>query len=215
MTENKSTKKFVYLLECGDKFYKIGVAASMNKRLGSIKVGNPFPIYIVTKNLVENAYKLEKEIHHRLKKRQVSGEWFKLEPAEVIEICTLINSKIKQKKFYTSKTILSFGDKKIIDSSRKLWTIQRQEIFEKPVEALQLTINNNPKQINKNIETDIDITSEAELLIKKYGIASSSFLQRKMKIGYSRAARIMDILEEKGIVSHANGAKARKILSDN
>jgi ribosomal protein S25 len=213
MTENESAKKFVYLLECGDKFYKIGVATSMNKRLGSIKVGNPFPIYIVTRNIVENAHKLEKEIHHRLKKRQVSGEWFKLEPAEVIEVCTLINSKTKQKKFYNGKTILSFGDKKIIDSSRKLWTIQRQELFDKPVEAIQLTKSDNKKEINKNKETDFDIISEAELLIKKYGIASSSFLQRKMKIGYSRAARIMDILEEKGIVSHADGSKARKILS--
>ena len=42
--------------------------------------------------------------------------------------------------------------------------------------------------------------------------ASTTFLQRKLKVGYARAARIMDILEEQGVVGPANGSKPREIL---
>ena len=44
------------------------------------------------------------------------------------------------------------------------------------------------------------------------GKASTSFLQRRLRVGYARAARIMDELEEAGIISEGNGAKARDIL---
>jgi len=42
--------------------------------------------------------------------------------------------------------------------------------------------------------------------------ASTSFLQRKLRIGYARAARIMDMLEEDGIIGPADGSKPREIL---
>ena len=42
--------------------------------------------------------------------------------------------------------------------------------------------------------------------------ASTSFLQRRMKVGYSRAARLMDELENAGVVGPAEGAKPRQIL---
>ena len=45
-----------------------------------------------------------------------------------------------------------------------------------------------------------------------YGKASTSFLQRRLRIGYARAARLIDLLEEGGIVGPANGAKPREIL---
>ena len=44
------------------------------------------------------------------------------------------------------------------------------------------------------------------------GKASASFLQRRMKIGYARAARILDLLEEKGVIGPGDGAKPRYIL---
>ncbi len=44
--------------------------------------------------------------------------------------------------------------------------------------------------------------------------ASASFLQRKLRIGYSRAARLIDMLEEKGIVGPADGAKPREVYAD-
>lgn len=44
--------------------------------------------------------------------------------------------------------------------------------------------------------------------------ASASFLQRRLRIGYSRAARLIDMLEEKGIVGPADGAKPREVYAD-
>ncbi|MFA6250015.1 MAG: DNA translocase FtsK [Candidatus Shapirobacteria bacterium] len=53
---------------------------------------------------------------------------------------------------------------------------------------------------------------EAVKAIQENGIASSSFLQRRLKLGYARAARVIDQLERAGIVGPANGAKPRDIL---
>ncbi|EKE07562.1 MAG: hypothetical protein ACD_18C00054G0003 [uncultured bacterium] len=53
---------------------------------------------------------------------------------------------------------------------------------------------------------------ECKELIVKYEKASASFLQRRLKIGYARAARILDELEEAGIVGPSQGAKPREIL---
>jgi S-DNA-T family DNA segregation ATPase FtsK/SpoIIIE len=53
---------------------------------------------------------------------------------------------------------------------------------------------------------------EAKQVVIQAGKASSSLLQRRMRIGYSRAARLVDILEEKGIIGPADGAKPREVL---
>ena len=44
--------------------------------------------------------------------------------------------------------------------------------------------------------------------------ASASFLQRRLRIGYSRAARLIDMLEEQGIVGPADGAKPREVYEN-
>ncbi len=56
---------------------------------------------------------------------------------------------------------------------------------------------------------------EVVRLVCQFDTASASFLQRKMSIGYSRAARILDQLEEMGIVGHAEGSKPREVLVRN
>lgn len=61
-------------------------------------------------------------------------------------------------------------------------------------------------------EGDDAMLNDAINIIRSTGQASTSFLQRKLRIGYARAGRIMDILEEKGIVGPADGSKPRKIL---
>ncbi|HHV64295.1 MAG TPA: DNA translocase FtsK [Peptococcaceae bacterium] len=53
---------------------------------------------------------------------------------------------------------------------------------------------------------------EAAKLVITSGIASVSFLQRRLRIGYSRAARLMDMLQEAGVVGENEGNKPRKIL---
>ena len=49
-------------------------------------------------------------------------------------------------------------------------------------------------------------------LIKIEGKASTSFLQRKLQIGYNRAARIIDMMEDDGIISKANHVGKRELL---
>lgn len=53
---------------------------------------------------------------------------------------------------------------------------------------------------------------EAESIVLSTGNASTTFLQRKLKIGYARAASLMDQLESRGIVTPPDGSKARKVL---
>jgi len=57
-----------------------------------------------------------------------------------------------------------------------------------------------------------ELYSQAADLIKSEGKASTSFLQRKLQIGYNRAARIIDMMEEKGVVSKANHVGKREVL---
>ncbi|MDD5032116.1 MAG: DNA translocase FtsK 4TM domain-containing protein [Patescibacteria group bacterium] len=57
-----------------------------------------------------------------------------------------------------------------------------------------------------------ELVEEAKELIINSGKASASFLQRRLSIGYARAARLLDILEENGIIGPSDGAKAREIM---
>ena len=55
------------------------------------------------------------------------------------------------------------------------------------------------------------MTERAIEVVVEAGQASTSYLQRRLKLGYARAARIMDELEEMGIVGPADGAKPREV----
>jgi S-DNA-T family DNA segregation ATPase FtsK/SpoIIIE len=56
-----------------------------------------------------------------------------------------------------------------------------------------------------------NLFNDAVQVIKETGKASASLLQRRLSVGYARAARILDILEEQGLIGPANGAKPREI----
>jgi S-DNA-T family DNA segregation ATPase FtsK/SpoIIIE len=62
-------------------------------------------------------------------------------------------------------------------------------------------------------EIDDDLYQAAKASVEEAGRASTSYLQRKLRIGYSRAARLMDVLENKGVIGAADGAKPREVLS--
>ncbi len=59
---------------------------------------------------------------------------------------------------------------------------------------------------------DDPLLEEAERLVIQAGKASASYLQRRLRVGYARAARLIDLLEAKGIVGPADGAKPREVL---
>ena len=74
-------------------------------------------------------------------------------------------------------------------------------------------IKDNNTNINDNIDDKTDeLYNKAVNIIKAEGKASTSFLQRKLQIGYNRAARIMEAMEKEGIVGQANHVGKREIL---
>jgi S-DNA-T family DNA segregation ATPase FtsK/SpoIIIE len=64
------------------------------------------------------------------------------------------------------------------------------------------------------MEEDDELLQQSMEIIRQTRRASTSSLQRRLRIGYTRAARIMDLLEQKGIVGPAHGADPREILID-
>jgi S-DNA-T family DNA segregation ATPase FtsK/SpoIIIE len=61
---------------------------------------------------------------------------------------------------------------------------------------------------------DDELIPEAARLVVMHNQGSTSLLQRRLKVGYSRAGRLMDQLEQLGVVGPFNGSKARDILVD-
>jgi S-DNA-T family DNA segregation ATPase FtsK/SpoIIIE len=69
------------------------------------------------------------------------------------------------------------------------------------------------EQIDLNaIDIDDDKFNEALAVVKSTGKASATLLQRHLSIGYARAAKLLDLMEEKGMIGPANGAKPREIF---
>lgn len=64
------------------------------------------------------------------------------------------------------------------------------------------------------LNIDDDLYSEAKDLVIQSGKGSASLLQRRLRVGYARAARLLDILEADGIIGPADGSKPREVLVD-
>ncbi|MFH1990620.1 MAG: DNA translocase FtsK, partial [Patescibacteria group bacterium] len=62
--------------------------------------------------------------------------------------------------------------------------------------------------------SDDELFDEAKDVIFQAGKASASLLQRRLRVGYARAARLLDILEEKGYIGPGDGAKPREVYAD-
>ncbi|MBI4925207.1 MAG: DNA translocase FtsK 4TM domain-containing protein [Bdellovibrio sp.] len=82
----------------------------------------------------------------------------------------------------------------------------------KPVYRDEILIDNDDEQWNSESDGGDELFDQAVELVKRTSHASASFLQRHLKIGYNRAARMIETMEERGIVSQADGSRPREVL---
>ena len=127
-----------------------------------------------------------------------------------------------------AEQLLGNGDMLFMSSANRIIRIHGPYVSESEIEKINsylrsqgnpdyideiTTIKDNETNENENINEDKDeFYDRAVEIIKGEGKASTSFLQRRLQIGYNRAARIIEAMEKEGIVGQANHVGKREIL---
>ena len=128
-----------------------------------------------------------------------------------------------------AEQLLGKGDMLYMSSANKIVRIHAPFVSDDEIEKINnsLTSQAEPDYVDeilnfadekeisdgsKKVSDKDELYQTAVEIIKSEGKASTSFLQRKLQIGYNRAARIIDMMEEEGIVSKANHVGKRDVL---
>jgi len=127
-----------------------------------------------------------------------------------------------------AEQLLGKGDMLFMSSANRIVRIHNSYVSESEIEKVNsfLRSQGEPNYINEitvvkdnensntgNIDGEKDeLYNKAVDIIKVEGKASTSFLQRKLQIGYNRAARIIEMMEKEGVVGQANHVGKREIL---
>lgn len=89
---------------------------------------------------------------------------------------------------------------------------EEQYDIEKTISELKPTLSVDFDKVGSGVEEEDELLPQAKEVLMQAGKASASLFQRRLKIGYARAARLLDILEAQGIIGPGEGAKPREIL---
>ena len=127
-----------------------------------------------------------------------------------------------------AEQLLGKGDMLFMSSANRIIRIHGPYVSEQEIEKIantlraqgepdyieEITSQENKEDTVTSVEggDEDELYNQALEIIKSEGKASTSFLQRKLQIGYNRAARIIDMMEEKGIVRKANHVGKREVL---
>ena len=128
-----------------------------------------------------------------------------------------------------AEQLLGKGDMLYMSSANRIVRIHAPFVSDNEIEKINNFLSNqaepdyvdeilnfaDEKEINENNKNQGDkdeLYQSALEIIKSEGKASTSFLQRKLQIGYNRAARIIDMMEAEGVVSKANHVGKREVL---
>ena len=128
-----------------------------------------------------------------------------------------------------AEQLLGKGDMLFMSSANRIVRIHAPYVSENEIEKINNFLRSqaepdyvdeilnfvDEKEISENTKSQGDkdeLYQRAVEIIKTEGKASTSFLQRKLQIGYNRAARIIDMMESDGIVSKANHVGKRDVL---
>ncbi len=126
-----------------------------------------------------------------------------------------------------AEQLLGRGDMLFMSSANRIVRIHAPYVSESEIEKVnsylrsqgkpdyidEITVIKDNENNSKNIDIEKDeLYYKAVDIVKTEGKASTSFLQRKLQIGYNRAARIMETMEKEGVVGQANHVGKREIL---
>ena len=100
---------------------------------------------------------------------------------------------------------------KIVDFVKQNGTATYSEDILESIEKNNKTDKEIAQEADEDDETDPFLMDAIETVVET-GQASTSFIQRRFKVGYARAGRIIDQMEERGIISGYQGSKPREVL---